>query len=273
MVCKSNHYVTSAFSRRAGRLRPIGRSNGRQAGRSASRPIGWMINRSAGQSAGVDRFDDRLADRSSDSPALAFNSTFVEELLQKKVNNYYDMWLLNELSFKRREWNAKKFPPASLATVCIPSIFEHIPDMDKRFRGSGRLSAIASNAAEEDAYYICLDLSGNWGLCNRLQTIVLMLQFCSWHRLGIYILWTKNEACPGLFDELFDIDFQAPSLNSVPFIKVFDNASNSSWKASVQNKNWSVGYMSAQSNVQDGLKTIMEQYNIIKKKKTRSATT
>jgi hypothetical protein len=205
--------------------------------------------------------------------ALAFNSTFVEELLQKKVNNYYDMWLLNELSLKRREWNAKKFPPATLATVCIPSIFDHIPDMDKRFRGSGRLSAIASNAAEEDAYYICLDLSGNWGLCNRLQTIVLMLQFCSWHRLGIYILWTKNEACPGLFAELFDIDYQAPPLNSVPFIKVFDNASNSSWKASIQNKNWSLGYMNAQSNVQDGLKTIMEQYNILKKKKTRSATT
>ena len=84
--------------------------------------------------------------------ALAFNSTFVEELLQTKVNNYYDMWLLNELSFNRREWNAQKFPPASLATVCIPSIFEHTPDMDRRFRGSGRLSAIASNAAEEDVW-------------------------------------------------------------------------------------------------------------------------
>jgi hypothetical protein len=161
----------------------------------------------------------------------------------------------------------KKIPSTTLATVCIPSIFDHTPDMDKRFRGSGRLSAIASNAAEEDAYYICLDLSGNWGLCNRLQTIVLMLQFCSWHRLGIYILWTKNEACPGLFDELFDIDFQSPSLNSVPFIKVFDNAANSSWKASIQNKSWSLGYMSAQCNVQDSLKTIMEQYNILKKKK------
>ena len=199
--------------------------------------------------------------------ALAFNSTWVQELVQKKVGHYYDVWLINELSLKRREWKSQNYSPTTLATVCIPSIFEHTPDMDKRFRGSGRLSAIASNAAEENAYYICLDMSGNWGLCNRLQTVVLMLQFCSWHRLGLYILWIKNEACPGLFEELFEFDFQCSALKSVPFIKVFDNPANSSWKASMANKTWCLGYMYAQSNVQDGLKVIHDQYMLMKNKK------
>ena len=198
--------------------------------------------------------------------ALAYRSSWAQELLAKKIGMYWDIWVINELSHKRMSWLKRGLNPSHLAAVCIPSSFEHTPDMTQRFRGSGRLSATAINVAEESAYYMCLDLSGNWGICNRLQTVVLMLQMCSWHRLGLYILWTKNDACPGTFGELFQFNFSSKALKTVPFIKVFDNSASSSWKASLSNTIWNIGGLHAQSNVKDGIKVIADTYKGMSKR-------
>ena len=97
-------------------------------------------------------------------------------------------------------------------------------------------------------------------MCNRLQTIVLMLQFCSWHRLGLYILWTVNDACPGTFNQLFQIDVTKAVINTVPFIKIFDNSATSHWKACMANTNNKIGWLHAQTNVQDGIRYIFNKY-------------
>ena len=103
--------------------------------------------------------------------AMCYNREFAYKIIGMAVDNYWDMHLLDVLShwgtieYERNPKNYKKF----LACVVDPSIFEHIPSFEKRFRGSGRLESSAVNAAEETSYYITLALTHEWGAVNRLR--------------------------------------------------------------------------------------------------------
>ena len=37
---------------------------------------------------------------------------------------------------------------------CEAPVFEHVPIVDKRFRGAGRLASMATNTTTEDNYYV-----------------------------------------------------------------------------------------------------------------------
>ena len=77
-----------------------------------------------------------------------------------------------------------------------------------------------------------LDLSHQWGLSNRTQTLVFWATWASMHQSGIYVLWTKTEACDCLFEDIFDEAMlnEAP-FSKVPFIRVFGNKHDKFWTA------------------------------------------
>ena len=87
--------------------------------------------------------------------ALAYSRDFAMHILSSKVNHFYDMWLLEELSIERRSYEKAHRDGRKYNTIylcCEPPVFEHVPAFDKRFRGSGRLASMAPNKATEDSY-------------------------------------------------------------------------------------------------------------------------
>ena len=87
--------------------------------------------------------------------ALAYSRDFAMHILSTKVNHVYDMWILEELTkvrneFEQKHWSGQLYNAIYLC--CEPPVFEHVPTFDKRFRGSGRLASMAPNKATEDSY-------------------------------------------------------------------------------------------------------------------------
>ena len=108
--------------------------------------------------------------------AQAYTNGFVKQLLEEKMNNYWDLHVMRTLDIEQNDqstgndWSYDK----NKIVVADPPVFTHVPSFEKRFRGSGRLESLAVNPAEEISYYITLDFDHQWGLVNRLQTISVM---------------------------------------------------------------------------------------------------
>ena len=154
----------------------------------------------------------------------------------------------------RRNWEKHHSSNWNLCyLLCEPPVFEHVPAFDKRFRGSGRLASMAPNTATEDSYYITLSLTQEWGLSNRMNTILTMSYICSLTRFGLYICWEPCKACPGRLGDVFDINSDHPLFNKVPFVQVFDDANNGNWKAAKNNQHWCKANFESQCSIRQGL--------------------
>ena len=193
--------------------------------------------------------------------AICYSREFANKILGMAVGNYWDMHLLDVLSneatanYNRDPRHYNKF----LACVVDPSIFEHIPSFEKRFRGSGRLESSAVNAAEETSYYITLALTHEWGAVNRLQTIALVGAIAGMYRVGLYICWKVSKACPGKFNATNCFDSSSEAYASIPFIRVFDDPNSSDWRAACNNQHWCLGHFESQCQVAMGLKYLWSQ--------------
>jgi hypothetical protein len=169
---------------------------------------------------------------------------------------------LDTLSHLKQEWTKWNWNTDGMAALATPAVFSHIPDFGDRFRGSGRLHAQAVNPAESTSYYLCLDLSKQWGLSNRCQTLILMLRFCSWHHFGLVILWEKKEACDADFEELFkEIDLSEAPLNTVPFVRWTKSRTENWWRAPKSLEQWCIGTVASQCEFEEGSRFFFQLYH------------
>ena len=186
--------------------------------------------------------------------ALAFEPEFATKVLDTKVSAYWDLHLLNMLTKEAEAWKKYKWATDCLAVVCTPVIFSHVPDMGDRFRGSGRLHSLAANPSEPISYFITLDVSREWGMSNRLQTIVLWMMFCSTTSCGLYVLWEPKKACDCNFYDVFTVNIEDSPTARMPFLKVFNDAKHHMWKAAIADSAWNLGHVNSQTQVHDGFK-------------------
>jgi hypothetical protein len=185
--------------------------------------------------------------------ALAFRRAFAQTLTTTRVDHFWDLHILKVLSGIRNDmWKAGE-DATTLALLADPTIFSHIPEFGKRFRGSGRLETEAANTAEEEAYYICIDLDAEWGFCNRVQTLALLFGICSFLRLGVYVLWTQRKACDTTLERVVKFDETSDVWKKLPFVKVFSDRTDSSWRAAKCNTVWCRGIFNSQCCVSMGL--------------------
>jgi hypothetical protein len=192
--------------------------------------------------------------------ALAFEPEFAAKVLDTKVSAYWDLHLLNMLTKEAEAWQKHKWATDCLAVVCTPVIFSHVPDMGDRFRGSGRLHSLAASPSEHISYFITLDLSREWGMSNRLPTMVLWMMFCSTTSLGLYVLWEKKKACPCNFYDVFTVNIESSPTARMPFLKVFDDAKHHMWKAALTDTAWNIGHVNSQTQVHDGFSHWIETW-------------
>jgi len=185
--------------------------------------------------------------------ALAYSPEFADHILNKRVNTFYDLHVLSEVSMWRHLHSKDGKDNPNMATFVDPPIFNHEGDFSSRFRGSGRLESNAVNKAEQDSFYITVDLSKEWGFCNRVGMICLMGGICSLFRMGMYILWSKTKACNACFDELVEFDTESQVYQDLPFVKVYDNSRDSNWMAAKSNQNWCKANFHSQCQVDMGL--------------------
>ena len=192
--------------------------------------------------------------------AIAYDRTFLQQVLDLKVSSYWDMHLLEILTKQsNEEWqkNPKNHQPFK-ATVCDPPIFEHVPKFEERFRGSERLKAGAVNQAEETSYYITLALTHEWGLINRLQTMALVGAIAGLYRVGLYVCWEPKKACNSTFAETNCLDMSSEVFLSIPFIKIYNDPKGSDWRAAVNNQHWHLAHFESQCQVDMGLEFLWE---------------
>ena len=188
--------------------------------------------------------------------SLAYSREFAKSIIAKRVNHFYDMWIIEELTKERKDFEAKNKKYGeynSIYLCCEPPVFEHVPTFDKRFRGSGRLASMATNTATEDSYYITIALTHKWGISNRINTIIVLSHICTLMRFGVYICWEPNVACPGTFGDIFTVDETAAIFKRLPFFQIFDDASNSNWKAAKNNKHWCKANFESQCSLEQGI--------------------
>jgi hypothetical protein len=198
--------------------------------------------------------------------ALAFSCKFSEKVISTKVGGYWDLHLLSLLAKEERELEARGWYTSHIALVATPVMFTHVPSMGCRFRGSGRLLSLTETPSEKLSQYICLDLSKEWGLANRLQTMVLWTMFCSMTNLGMYVLWEPKTACPITFSELFHVDLSSWPTARIPFIRVLDDHRHNQWKAAVSECGWNLGYICSQTLPEAGIEYWMDTWKQIHQK-------
>ena len=198
--------------------------------------------------------------------AIAYSPEFARKVLDAKFNSYYDLHLLELLAKEAGLWRKSTHDILTLALLAMPPLFTHVPSFEARFRGSGRLQSEAQTPAEETSYFLCLDLSHQWGLSNRVQTIILWIIFCSYHRLGLYICWEPLKACNTLFSEILSIDVTQAPLHSIPFCRVLDSRKTSWWNAARNNQHWCYGTIESQCTVSMGLQFMFQEYEQLMKK-------
>ena len=192
--------------------------------------------------------------------AIVYSSNFATHILGTKVQQYWDLHLIGQLSHLKKSWHSQGFNTKALALVSTPTIFTHVPTMADRFRGSGRLHSLRINDAEPDSKYICLDLSKNYGLANRMQTIVLWCMVCTVTELGLIVLWEKSTACNCNFDDFFFHNIGEPPSAAMPFLRIIDNAKNHMWAASMKNPLHCVAHFHSQCQVEDGYNYMLNEW-------------
>ena len=191
--------------------------------------------------------------------AIAYRAALARELLDEKVGSFWDMHLLNFMSNKRcKAWCSGADEPF-MACLVDPPVWHHVPDFADRFRGSGRLAMMASSAAEQTSHYITVDLSHQWGIANRLQTLCLLCGVAGLHRLGVYCLWTETDsACHGARQEAFSIDTSSQVYQDLPFLTFYKSAQDSNWLAAKNSDIWCMGNFYSQCQVDMGINFVME---------------
>jgi hypothetical protein len=200
--------------------------------------------------------------------AIAYGDTFCEKVRDTKVGNFWDLHLLSMLAQEAVHVDGNGWKNDNIALVATPVMFTHIPTMSDRFRGSGRLHTMAANESEAISRFICLDLSKEWGLANRLQTMVLWTMFCSMTNLGMYVLWEPKPACPCLFHEIFNFDLTGTPTRRIPFVRVLDDAKCNQWKCAVSDTAWCCGVIQSQTQPEDGYKYWQDTWKQIGEKLT-----
>ena len=181
--------------------------------------------------------------------AQAYSRDFAKQLLTSKVNNYWDLHVLQQISESVQEhYNRTGQWKTSAYTLIEPIGFTHPIVYSERFRGSGRLQASSQGQAEETAFYFMLSLSKQWGLANRIQALMFWATFASVHQCGIYVLWEPKDACNCVWDDIFDVlKLEEPPFSKIPFIKIMSTRHDSFWKAAVHNKYYCLGKVESQA--------------------------
>lgn len=198
--------------------------------------------------------------------ALAFSNKFSEKVIDTKVGGYWDLHLLSLLAKEDTELKRQGWKNDVIALVASPVMFTHVPNMGCRFRGSGRLLSLTETPSEPISRYICLDLSKEWGLANRLQTMVLWTAFCSMTNLGMYVLWEPKTACPCKFYEIFNFNIEGVPTSRMPFLRVLDDHRHNQWKASITERSWCMGVICSQTLPEAGFQYWKETWKQIREK-------
>ena len=201
--------------------------------------------------------------------AVAYSSELSKHIIETKFDNFYDLHLMRALSTMAHHAKMTNKPCQAVALVATPPIFTHIPKFENRFRGSGRLESLATTPAEETSYYFTLDVSHEWGLANRTQTVILWMIFASWHRLGIYICWAPTKACKCTFDDCWVLNISKPPLHTIPFVRMVSSRHDHMWMASGTNKHWCIGHIESQCQVPMGRDYFQKTYMDIAQTHTR----
>jgi hypothetical protein len=168
--------------------------------------------------------------------------------MQQKISKYWDLHVISLAAdtFNRLYHVYDKWCPA-VYTLLEPIPFNHPIVMHQRLRGSGRLEAMSGGFVEEHAFYLMIDLSAQYGLANRLQTLAFWATFCSMHQAGMYVLWEPKEACDCTFNEIFEkIKTDIPPFDKIPFITILDDPNESFWKAPKSHQYFCLGTVRSQ---------------------------
>lgn len=180
--------------------------------------------------------------------AQAYSRQFAQQILATRVQNYWDLHvislcasIINSHYQETGHWMEAGY------TFIEPIAFSHPIKLSERLRGSGRLQSESQGEVEEYAFFIMCDLSHQWGLSNRIQTLMWWATWASMHQTGLYVLWAPNEACNCSFDDVFNqLQLDEPPFSKLPFIKIMDSKTNKFWTAPVHSDYYCLGKTESQ---------------------------
>ena len=194
------------------------------------------------------------------SRALAYRREFAEALVQKRIYNWYDLWVLNELTETCKRLGGPSFHRKIFACVVDPPLWAHIPSFQDRFRDSGRLQSQAINAAEEHAEYICVNLAlREWGFANVVQTVALTLGLAAMLQYGIYFLFpNKKKSIDEPLMDLIEWNQNAELMKRIPFIQWYYSEKDKQWQHNSRNTRYCRATFGSQGPVHQGIEIFFE---------------
>ena len=180
--------------------------------------------------------------------AQAYSRKFAQEILATRVQNYWDLHVISlRASIINNNYKQTGHWMNAAYTFIEPIAFSHPIKLSERLRGSGRLQAESKGEVEEYAFFIMCDLSHQWGLSNRIQTLMWWATWASMHQSGLYVLWAPNEACNCTFDNVFNqLRLDEPPSSKLPFIKIMDSKTKKFWTAPAHSAYYCLGKAESQ---------------------------
>lgn len=179
--------------------------------------------------------------------AQAYSRGFAQLVLSTQVRNFWDLHVISLCAMVVNDYmdNNNEFLEAGY-TMLEPIAFRHPVKLSERLRGSGRLQSSSEGPVEEFAFFIMCDLSKQWGLANRTQTLMWWATWAAMHQSGLYVLWAPNNACNSSFEELYELELDKPPFNKIPFIKIMSNSKDNFWTAPAHHEHYCLGKSESQ---------------------------
>ena len=148
----------------------------------------------------------------------AVDCAFARWLIGQRVWCWWDVYLCGEAcsyALQRRHGDKET------TVLLYPPVGVHPVNLSETTRGSDRLKSQLPNAAAAHSPFVTLELKPGWGISNRLNTMSCVMTACNHAGLGLYILWTRGEACQNQFEDIIGLaDSYPEELPGLSFISV-----------------------------------------------------
>ena len=159
----------------------------------------------------------KLANIGQGTRAYMVKTQFAQYLDSQLVWQWVDVWMRAEAA----SYGGGNNPGNVLRTaVLFPAIGEHPVLRSSATRGSERIAALISAPEMVNRPYVTISFDKQWGLSNRVNTLVGMLAFTNSMCWGLHALWKCNDATTDEFPEMFTVLQRVHELPGTAFIVI-----------------------------------------------------
>ena len=142
---------------------------------------------------------------------------FAQYLDSVLVWQWVDVWMRAEAAGYGR---MSEQGIAKTTGLAFPSMGIHPVNRALQTRGSERVAALVATPEMVHRPYITVSSDKEWGLSNRLNTLVAILCWANSMGFGIHVYWKVNNACNVEFPDLCTVQQKAHELPGVAFIAI-----------------------------------------------------